>query len=135
VEPDSTAIRDFVSRKKGARDLFEEAQAAVSVQDRLALYRQLLEEHPDADVAPQAQFMVGFIHSEELKDYDGAEQAFRELLRRYPKSELTNSARWMIEHMRSEDVPSMLRLDADSASVAAPADTTHPKAKGTSGTP
>lgn len=55
--------------------------------------------------------MVGFIHSEELKDHDGAERVFRELLQRYPKSELASSAQWMVDHMRTEDVPEFLKSD------------------------
>ena len=72
---------------------------------RIAAYRKLLDEYPDSDVSPQAQFMIGFIHSEELKNYDEAEKAFRELLQRYPKSELAASAQWMVDHMRTEEAP------------------------------
>ena len=73
-----------------------------------------MREFPAADIAPQAQFMVGFIQSEELKDFDGAEKAFRELLAKYPKSELAASAQWMIEHMRTEDAPGFVHQEADS---------------------
>ena len=58
-----------------------------------------------AEAYRQAQFMVGFIYSEEKKDYDQAEAAFRALLAKYPNSELAVSANWMLEHMRSEKVP------------------------------
>jgi parvulin-like peptidyl-prolyl isomerase len=135
VTTDSTAVRDFVSQKKSARDLFQEAQEAGPANERLALYRRLVQEYPDADVAPQAQFMLGFIQSEEFKNHDEAEKEFRALLRRYPRSELAASAQWMIEHMRTEDVPPMLRLEADSARVGAPADTVHHRAVGDSGKP
>ena len=40
--------------------------------------------------------MIGFIYSEELKNYDEAEKAFRRLLASYPNSELAASARWMV---------------------------------------
>jgi tetratricopeptide (TPR) repeat protein len=122
VTADSAAMRDFVSQRKSARDLFQEAQEVGPATERLALYRRLVQEYPDADVAPQAQFMLGFIQSEEFKNHDEAEKAFRELLRRYPKSELAASAQWMIEHMRTEDVPPMLRLEADSARAGVAAD-------------
>jgi peptidyl-prolyl cis-trans isomerase C len=115
VSPDSAAIKDFLSAKRSARDIFKEAQEAGPVETRLGLYRQVVEEYPDSDVAPQAQFMIGFIHSEEVKDYEKAEAAFRELLRRYPKSELASSAQWMIDHMRTEEAPPFLEMGADSA--------------------
>lgn len=123
VKSDSAAIKDFVSAKKSARDLFKDAQEAGPADQRLALYRQLLEQYPDADVAPQAQFMIGFINSEELKNYEEAERAFKALLARYPKSELSASAQWMIAHMRSDDAPPMLQLDASGPHAVTPADT------------
>ena len=91
VTPDSTAIHGYLSQKKSARDMFKEAQEAGPAASRLELYQKVLDTYPDSDVSPQAQFMIGFIHSEELKDYDGAEHAFKTLLKRYPKSELVAS--------------------------------------------
>lgn len=113
VRPDSAAIKHFVSQRKSARDMFKEAQALASPQERIAAYQHLLQEYPDSEVSAQAQFMIGFIDSEELKNYDDAEQAFRVVLQRYPKSELAASAKWMVEHMRTEDAPTF-RADADS---------------------
>src|SRR5258705_4110534 len=85
VKPDSSAIKGFISIRKTPREEFNEAQALGPPEARIEAYRELLEQHPDSDVSPQAQFMIGFIYSEELKKYDQAEAAFRELLKRYPK--------------------------------------------------
>jgi peptidyl-prolyl cis-trans isomerase C len=129
VAPDSAAIKGFVSQKKSARDMFNDAQAAGAAQQRIDAYRRLLTEYPDSDVSPQAQFMIGFVQSEELKDYDAAEQSFRELLARYPKAELAASAQWMIDHMREEDAPAFIELEADSVGRApggAPHDSSNP---------
>jgi len=115
VKPDSAAIRSFVSQKKTPREMFNEAQTLSSPQARIDAYESLLRQYPQSEVSPQAQFMIGFIHSEELKNYDAAEQAFRKLLQTWPKAELAASAQWMIDHMRSEDVPAFVDLDADSA--------------------
>ena len=118
VRADSAAIKNFMSAKKSAREMFEDAKAAATPDARLQAYRQVVETWPDADVAPQAQFMVGFTYSEEYKNYDEAEKAFRELLRRYPKSELAASAQWMVDHMRTEDAPTFMHLDGDSTGTA-----------------
>ena len=120
VKADSGAIESFVSQKRSARDLFREAQEAGLAAKRVELYRKLLEEYPDSEVSPQAQFMVGFIYSEEIKDYDQAEKAFQTLLQRYPDSELAASARWMVEHMRSQEAPSFTQVEADSGRPDAP---------------
>lgn len=118
---DSMAVRDFVSQKKTAQEMFREGQEAGAPTARIAAYRRLLQDYPDSDVSPQAQFMIGFIFSEELKNYEEAEKAFREVASRYPKSELVESARWMIDHMRSEDAPNFPNLGADSSAGASPA--------------
>jgi len=114
VKPDSAVIKSFYSSKKSARDLFQEAQQAGSPEQRIAAYQLVVDSYPDADVSPQAQFMVGFIHSEELKQYEKAEAAFKTLLKRYPKSELAASAQWMVEHMRTEEAPGFQQLGIDS---------------------
>src|SRR5262249_43389133 len=118
VKPDSTAIKGFLTARKTAREQFNEAQALTNPEARLEAYQKLLADYPDSEVSPQAQFMIGFINSEELKNYDEAEKGFRELVRRWPKAELAASAEWMISHMRSEDAPAFINLDSDSASHA-----------------
>jgi hypothetical protein len=118
VTEDSAAVKDFVSHKQDAREMFKAAQDIGPPDQRLAAYQQLLEAYPDSEVSPQAQFMIGFICSEELKKYDEAEKAFRELLKRYPKSELTTSAQWMVDHMRSEEAPPFDVSEADSSNAA-----------------
>jgi peptidyl-prolyl cis-trans isomerase C len=114
VTVDSAAIKEFVSQRKSAQEMFREGQDAGAPTARIAAYRRLLQEYPDSEVSPQAQFMIGFISSEELKNYEEAEKAFQELLQRYPKSELAESARWMIAHMRTEDAPAMMNVESDS---------------------
>lgn len=121
VRPDSNAINRYLSARKTPREMFDEAQKAGTPQARIAAYQKLLEEYPDSEVSPQAQFMTGFVYSEELKDYDKAEQSFKSLLARYPKSELAASAKWMIQHMRTEEAPGFMNLEADSSHGAASA--------------
>ena len=120
VTSDSAAIESFVSQKKSARDMFQEAQNAGVAVKRIELYRKLLEVYPHSEVSAQAQFMIGFIYSEEIRNYDEAEKAFKELLRRYPDSELAASAQWMVDHMRTEEAPNFIQMDADSSRKGAP---------------
>jgi peptidyl-prolyl cis-trans isomerase C len=117
VKPDSSAIRRFLVQRKTARELFNDAQAMAQPEQRIEAYRKLIAQYPDSEVTAQAQFMIGFVYSEELKNYDEAEKAFRTLLGRWPKAELASSAQWMLEHMRSEDAPAF--IDAGSDTVAA----------------
>ena len=115
VVPDSTAIKQFISQKRDAREMFKTAQELTDPMERITAYRAMLDQYPDSELSPQAQFMVGFIYSEEMKKYDEAEKAFRELLKRYPQSELAGSAQWMVDHMRSEEAPPFDLSGADSS--------------------
>ncbi len=119
VTPDSAAIKNFLSARKTAREMFQDAQQAGAPQLRIDAYRKVVEMYPDADITPQALFMVGFVNSEELKNYEEAEKAFRDLLAKYPKSELTASATWMVEHMRSEEAPNFPGADSLAAAPSA----------------
>ena len=124
VHADSSAIKNYVSQQRSARELFQDAQAATDPHERIAAYQRVVDEWPNSEVAAQSQFMIGFINSEELKDYDAAERAMRAVVKSYPKSDLVSSAQWMIEHMRTDDVPEFITHEADSAG-AAPADAAH----------
>lgn len=119
VSPDSSKVNSWISAKKSAREMFQEAQGLADANQRIELYRKIVDEYPEADVTPQALFMVGFIHSEEMKDFDGAERVFRELLQKYPKSELATSAQWMVDHMRTDEVPEFMNPDSTAAKKAA----------------
>ncbi len=120
VVPDSAAIKRYVSQKKDAHEMFKDAQEKATPEDRILAYRQLLVDYPASDVSPQAAFMIGFIYSEELKNYDQADQAFRSLLARYPNSELAASAQWMVDHMRTEEAPAFIQSAADSIKSSPP---------------
>jgi peptidyl-prolyl cis-trans isomerase C len=115
VVPDSSAIKRFMSARRSAREMFNDAQALGPAEQRIEAYQKLLAEYPTSEVSPQAQFMIGFIYSEELKKYEDAEKAFRALLVKYPKAELAPSAQWMIDHMRSEEAPQFIDMAPDSA--------------------
>ena len=76
--------------------------------------------------------MMGFVESEEKRDYDKAEEAFKGLIAKYPRSELVPSAQWMIENMRSDKTPDfdlpggMGKASEHDASHRTPADATRP---------
>jgi peptidyl-prolyl cis-trans isomerase C len=112
VTTDEAAIDSMVNARKSAVDLFREAGEQPGPDERIRAYRRVVELYPDNEYAPQALFMVGFVESEEKKDYDRAEAAFKELVAKYPASELATSAQWMLENMRSDKTPEF-ELPAD----------------------
>ena len=105
LKVDSTAVSDAVNAKKAPVDMFRDAGEVPNVDDRIRAYQEVVAAYPTSEYAPQALFMVGFVESEEKRDYDQAEKAFKDLIARYPSSELVSSAQWMIENMRSDKTP------------------------------
>ena len=83
-------------------ELFQAAMDSKDSRQRIGIYEELLKKFPDSKYASQAQFMIGFIYSEELKDYAKAEEAFKVVVEKYPNSELVDSAKWMTTNMRDE---------------------------------
>ena len=105
IKRNEAAIDAAVNAKKSAVEMFRDAGEVPNVDERIAAYRNVVNSYPESEYAPQALFMVGFVESEEKRDYDQAEKAFKELLAKYPSSELTSSAQWMLENMRSDKTP------------------------------
>jgi len=83
-------------------ELFQAAMDSKNSRQRIGIYEELLKKFPESKYASQAQFMIGFIYSEELKDYAKAEEAFKVVIGKYPDSELVDSAKWMLKNMRDE---------------------------------
>ncbi|MCX7021482.1 MAG: peptidyl-prolyl cis-trans isomerase [bacterium] len=89
--------------KESPAELYALAEAAPPP-TAVTYYKKILEFYPDSDEAPKAQFMIGFLYSDKLKNYDEAEAAFNTYLENWPRGDLAESARYMLEHMRDEDV-------------------------------
>lgn len=89
--------------------------------DRIQLYRELLDKYPDSDYAPEAQFMIGFVYSEELQDLVEARRAYELVLQNYPDDEMADQARWMIENLNKplpnfqnpDDVETMMNQEGE----------------------
>ncbi|HVP39715.1 MAG TPA: peptidyl-prolyl cis-trans isomerase [Candidatus Saccharimonadales bacterium] len=97
---DSAVVADSSLFLPAPAELFRQAQTTSDPQARIMLYQELLSLYPGSSFCDQAQFMIGFVCSEELSDFDRAEREFKTLIEKYPKSELRKSAEWMLENMR-----------------------------------
>lgn len=94
---DSIAVA--VRPMKTPQDYFREAQAAVSPQNRIELYRALVSRFPNDSVTVQAEFMIGFTYAEDIGDTEQARDEFVKFIARHPNHELATSAKWMMENM------------------------------------
>ena len=99
---------DTTEKDKTAADeayqeyFFNEAQQLQvdgEFEEAVTYYEKFLKEYPDNKHAYKAQFMIGFIYNESLKDTAKARQAFQKVLSDYPENDLTDDAKWMIENL------------------------------------
>jgi peptidyl-prolyl cis-trans isomerase C len=98
--------------QESAAELYDKAEVAPPP-TAINLYRDILEYYPESDEAPKAQFMIGFLYSDKLKNYDEAEEAFRAYLENWPDGEFADDAEYMLEHMRDEEIDISASEDAD----------------------
>ncbi len=95
----------FRTKPRTEEELFTLAQDTDDPLERLNFYSELVFNYPDGDHAAEAQFMIGFIHAEELNNEAPARNAFRRVIEEYPDSDLVDSAQWMMDNMGSEEPP------------------------------
>jgi len=87
---------------KSPEELFELAQQAENdgdFKEAIDLYTLLLQKYPQNEHNYKAQFMIGFIYSEELNDLGQAKVAMQKVVDNYPDCDLADDALWMLEHM------------------------------------
>jgi outer membrane protein assembly factor BamD (BamD/ComL family) len=68
-------------------------------EEAVTYYEKFLKEFPASKHAYKAQFMIGFIYNESLKDATRARQAFQKVISAYPNNDLTDDAQWMMENL------------------------------------
>lgn len=86
--------------KKTVQELYTEAESAQRMGEyrrAIETYQQIIKDYPDDERNDKAQFMIGFIYSEYLKDQQKAREAFQTILDEYPESDLADDAGFMIE--------------------------------------
>ena len=89
----------YRSIQRTPAELFEYAQTTPDPYERVRAFEQIVEKFPDDEHAPQALFMVGFVHMEELQDKKTATYTFKKVLDLYPDSDVADSAKWMLDNM------------------------------------
>jgi len=89
----------YRSIQRTPAELFEYAQTTPDPYERVRAFEQIVEKFPDDEHAPQALFMVGFVHLEELQDKKTATYTFKKVLDLYPDSDVADSAKWMLDNM------------------------------------
>ena len=99
-----TTDKDFSESQLAYQEYFfneaQQLQIDGEFEEAVKYYQKFLDEYPDNEkYAYKAQFMIGFIYNESLRDTAKARQAFQKVLTDYPENDLTDDAKWMIENL------------------------------------
>ncbi|MCP4548868.1 MAG: hypothetical protein GY835_20640 [bacterium] len=96
-------VQENFAQASSAEELFELAQSAKSPHERIKHYEQIVERFQDSEHADRAQFMIGFVYSEELRDNERSRAAFERFAELFPDSDLMEDARYMLEAIEGKE--------------------------------
>ena len=108
----NTIFQKFLENyPNGEELLYNEAQSFSEKRDftlAIKTYEQILKVYPESVHSCRAQFLIGFVYSENLKDYDKAKGVYEKVIEKYPDCDLEDDARFMLESMASDSLPENL---------------------------
>lgn len=87
------------------KDFFAYAQETQDQKDpelAIKVYEEILKYFPASTRRDRAAFLIGFVYSEQLKDYPKAKEAFEKFLAEYPQSDLRDDAEFMLKNLGKE---------------------------------
>lgn len=126
----SLAVLLLIGCSKGpsAEQLFNEAktlQEEAKYAEAVVKYERLVQLHPKDKLAPQSQFMIGFICANELKELEKAEKAYNAFLEKYSDqcdSGMVASAQWELKNLGKdineiEDLSILTTAERDSVNA------------------
>jgi TolA-binding protein len=104
-----TIFQKFLEKyPNGEELLYNEAQSFSEKGDfpsAIKTYEEILKLYPESVHSCRAQFLIGFVYSENLKDSDKAKEVYQEVIERYPDCDLADDAKFMLELMASDSLP------------------------------
>lgn len=108
----NTIFQEFLEKyPNGEELLYNEAQSFSEKGDftwAIKIYKQILKVYPKSPYSCRAQFLIGFVYSENLKDYDKAKEVYEKVIDKYPDCDLADDAKFMLELMASDSLPENL---------------------------
>lgn len=90
--------------EKGLYDEAQELQNHGQPELAVKIYQKILQFFPDSNIKYQAQFLIGFVSSEQLKEYDQARDAFQKVIDQYQDCDLVDDAQFMLKTMGSDSL-------------------------------
>jgi len=96
--------------KKTEQELYTEAQEFSEkgdFQSAIKTYEEILKVYPKSPRVYKAQFLIGFVYSENLKDYEKARENYKKVIEKYPDCDLADDAQYMMETMDQDSLPTI----------------------------
>jgi TolA-binding protein len=87
------------------KDFFDYAQKfqdEEKPQTAIKLYEEILNFLPNSPNRDKALFLMGFVYSEQLKDYIKAKEIFEKFIKEYPQSDLKDDAEYLLKNLGKE---------------------------------
>lgn len=87
------------------REFFAYAQETQDQKDpqlAIKVFEEIQKYFPASSNRDKASFMIGFVYSEQLKDYPKAKEAFEKFIKEYPQSDLKDDAEFMLNNLGKE---------------------------------
>jgi len=87
------------------REFFAYAQETQDQKDpqlAIKVFEEIQKYFPASSNRDKAAFMIGFVYSEQLKDYPKAKEAFEKFIKEYPQSDLKDDAEFMLKNLGKE---------------------------------
>jgi TolA-binding protein len=107
-----TVFQEFLDKyPNGEELLYNEAQSFSEKGDfasAIKTYEGILKLYPKSVNSCRAQFLIGFVYSENLKDYNKAKEVYGKVIEKYPDCDLADDAKFMLEMMASDSLPGEL---------------------------
>lgn len=104
-------LKDFpdFDLEKNLYDKAQEAQSNNKSELAIKIYEQILTLFPQSPNDYKAQFLIGFVYSEQLRDYEKAKEAYKKVIEKYPSSDLADDAEFMLKTVGSDSLPSVVK--------------------------
>lgn len=83
-------------------DYAQETQDQKDPQLAIKIYEEILRYFPASSHRDRASFLIGFVYSEQLKDYPKAKESFEKFIKEYPRSDLKDDAEFMLNNLGKE---------------------------------
>jgi TolA-binding protein len=111
LKDDKNADRVFLEFSKkypdGEKLLYDQAQSLSEKGDFVSavkIYEEILKLYPESPNSCKAQFLIGFVYSENLKDYNKAKEVYERVMEKYPDCDLADDAKFMLGSMESDSL-------------------------------